>query len=30
MIARLLLAFYVVCFLGTIWLFASALAEVVS
>jgi hypothetical protein len=29
MIARLLLAFYALCFLGTIWLFASALAEVI-
>jgi len=29
MIARLLLAFYAACFLGTIYVFASALAEVI-
>ena len=26
---RLLLAFYALCFLGAIWVFASALAEVI-
>jgi hypothetical protein len=30
MTARLLLAFYAACFLGAIYVFASALAEVVS